>query len=402
MQSIFAKPIIDTDTHVTEPPDLWTARMPRKYGDVVPHVKLHPKRELEYWYIGEKPVFSAWGSANYGYPGGPLSIPPRRNESHPGAWDVHERLKYMNETGVWAQVLYPNLGAVVMGMYKHIDDEVKLGMVQVYNDFMIEFSSAAPERFIPMAVLPLWDIAASVREVERAAKIGHKGVLLSGAPHEHGWPYLSDRAWDPLWSAIRAANLPISFHSGGGDFADDFFNPARNRVDGVEVNYVRSSTLAFLMVCGHMADLLMSGVPQRFPELRFAAVETGLGHINFCIESLDYHFKVAEIWKIRPEFKELPSETFRKQVFVNYWFEQLDDFYIKKIGEDNIMFETDFPHTTCLGGRGAVAQALTNGLERQPERVQDKILFANAAKLYNVELPKAAFTLNQGFAEAAE
>ena len=400
MSSIFSKPIIDTDTHVTEPPDLWTSRMPTKFGDAVPHVKMHPKRELEYWFVGDKPIFSAWGSANYGFPGGSLSIPPKCDESHPGAWDVHKRLKYMDEVGVWAQVLYPNLGAVVMSMYKNIAEEIKLGMVQAYNDFMIEFSAPAPERFIPMAVLPLWDIAASVKEVERAAKIGHKGVLLSGAPHEHGWQYLSDRAWDPLRSVIREANPPISFHSGGGDFADDFFNAGRNRADGIEANYVRSSTLAFLMVCGHMADLLMSGVPQRFPELRFAAVETGLGHINFCLESLDYHYNVAQLWKTRPEFKEPPSETFKKQIFVNYWFEQLDDFYIRKIGEDNIMFETDFPHTTCLGGREAVAKALTNGLEVQPERVQDKILFANAARLYNVDLPKEAFALNQALVDA--
>ena len=400
MSTIFEKPIIDTDTHVTEPPDLWTSRMPKKFGQFVPHVKVHPKHGIEYWYLGDKAVFSAWGSANYGYPGGSLSIPPTRNQSHPGAWDANERLKYMDETGVWAQVLYPNLGAVVMGLYKNIEEEVKLGMIRAYNDFMIDFASAAPERFVPMAVLPLWDVDASVKELERAAKIGHKGVLLSGAPHEHGWPYLSDRSWDPLWSAIRATNLPISFHVGGGDFADDFFSAGRYKTDGLEANYIRSSTLAFLLVGGQLADLLMSGVPQRFPELRFAVVESGIGHLNYCLESLDYHFNVAELWKKRPEFKEKPSETFKKQIFVNYWFERLDQFHIDKIGEDNIMFETDFPHTTCLGGREAVAKALTNGLELQPDRVQDKILFANAAKLYNVDLPKKAFELNRNFAVA--
>jgi len=398
MSSIFQKPIIDTDTHVTEPPDLWTSRMPKKFGDQVLHVKMHPKYNLEYWFVGDKAVFSAWGSANYGFPGGSLSIPAQCNESHAGAWDANERLKYMDETGVWAQVLYPNLGAVVMSMYKHMDDEIKFGSIRAYNDFIIDFIQPSPDRFVPMAVLPLWDIEASVKEVERAAKIGHKGVLLSGAPHEHGWPYLSDKAWDPLWSAISDANLPVSFHAGGGDFADDFLSAGRFRADGIHANYIRSSTMTFLLVGGQMADLLMSGVPQRFPKLRFAVVETGIGHLNFVLESLDYHYNVAQLWKHRSEFTELPSETFKKHIFVNYWFERLDQLHIDRLGEDNIMFETDFPHTTCLGGRDAVAKALTNGLEAQPERVQDKILFGNAAKLYNVPVPQSAFDRARAFA----
>jgi predicted TIM-barrel fold metal-dependent hydrolase len=201
---------------------------------------------------------------------------------------------------------------------------------------------------------------------------------------------LSDRAWDPLWAAIRDANVPVSFHAGGGDFADDFLSTGRYKADGVHANYCRSTVLTFLLVGAQMSDLLMSGVPQRFPELRFACVESGIGHLNFCLETLDYHYNVAQLWKHRPEFKELPSETFRKQIFVNYWFERLDQFHIDRLGEDNIMFETDFPHTTCLGGRDAVAKALNNGLEAQPQRVQDKILFGNAAKLYNIPVPQHA------------
>lgn len=400
MTSILEKPIIDTDTHVTEPPDLWTSRLPKKYGDSVLHVKMHPKYNLEYWFIGDKAVFSAWGSANYGFPGGSLSIPPQCNHSHPGAWDANERLKYMDEVGVYAQVLYPNLGAVTMSMYKQMEEDLRQGSIRAYNDFLVEFTAPAPERFVPMAVLPLWDVEASVKEVERAAKIGHKGVLLSGAPHEHGWPYMSEKAWDPLWAAIRDVNLPVSFHAGGGDFADDFLSAGRFKADGIPANYVRSSTTTFLLMSGQMSDLLMSGVPQRFPELRFTVVESGLGHLKFALESLDYHYKIAEVWKTRPEFKELPSETFKKQIFVNYWFEELNQYHVDSLGEDNIMFETDFPHTTCLGGKEAIHKALQNGLEQQPERVQDKVLWGNAAKLFNVEVPAALRGASAGAAVA--
>lgn len=382
--------IIDTDTHVTEPRDLWTSRLPKKWGDQVLHVKWNPRHNLDYWYIGDEPVFSAWGSANYGWSGGPLSIPPTQDETKAAAWDASARLAEMDRTGIYAQVLYPNLGAVAMTMYTRMESpELRLASVRAYNDFLIDWISPAPERFVPMACLPLWDAAETVAEIHRAAKIGHKGLVFSGSPHVHGWPMLGDRSWDPVWAAAAEVDLPISFHCGGGDVADDFMNPQRFRTYGLHAHYVRSSTTSFMQNGETMVDLLMSGVLARYPTLKFAIVESGIGYVKFCLESLDYHFKVAELNKHRPEFQLLPSEYFRRQIYVNYWFERLEDWHVQSLGADNILFETDFPHTTCLGGPDAVKAALANGLDLQPKEVQDKILWRNAAALYKVKRPAA-------------
>ena len=290
----------------------------------------------------------------------------------------------MDASGVRAAVLYANMGAVLMGMYAKMGaPELMLESVQAYNDWLLEWISPAPERFIPMAALPLWSVEDTVAEIQRTAKMGYKGLVMSCAPQEHGWPYLGDRVWDPVWAAVRDVGLPVSFHCGGGDVADDFMNPDRFRIDGLEANYVRTAAVSFMKNSLQMCDLLMSGVLPRYPEIKFAIVESGLGHVPFALEALDYHYKIARLDKVRPEFKKLPSEYFRDQIFVNYWFEKFEQFYVDRLGVDNVMFETDFPHTTCLHGK-SVAAAINNGLSDQPIEVQEKILWRNAARLYGL------------------
>jgi len=387
MKPIIDMPVLDTDTHIVEPADLWTSRIStRKWGDKVLHVKWDPRKKLDYWFIGDKAVFSAWGCANWGWKGGPMSIPPKFEDTQPACWDANARLREMDACGIRAAVLYPNLGAVLMGMYAKMGiPELMLASVQAYNDWLIDWISVAPNRFVPTACLPLWSVEETVLEIQRATKLGHKALVMSCAPHEHGWPYLGDRVWDPVWAAARDSGLPISFHAGGGDIGDSFLSPERFRIYGIEANYVRHSSVTFLDNSVQMCDLLMSGVPARYPELKFALVESGLGHVPFTLESLDYHFKIARLDKARPEFKKLPSEYFRDQVYVNYWFEKFDGFYLERLGADNIMFETDFPHTTCLGGT-KVREAIRNGLNLSPVEVQEKILWRNAARLYNVDM----------------
>jgi len=385
MDAVAEVKIIDTDAHVVEPADLWTSRISaRKWGDKVLHVRWDERKKMEYWYIGDRPVFSAWGTANWGWKGGNISIAPRQEDIHPATWDIRQRLKAMDASGVRAAVLYANMGAVLMGMYAKMGaPELMLESVQAYNDWLLEWISPAPERFIPMAALPLWSVEDTVAEIQRTAKMGYKGLVMSCAPQEHGWPYLGDRVWDPVWAAVRDVGLPVSFHCGGGDVADDFMNPDRFRIDGLEANYVRTAAVSFMKNSLQMCDLLMSGVLPRYPEIKFAIVESGLGHVPFALEALDYHYKIARLDKVRPEFKKLPSEYFRDQIFVNYWFEKFEQFYVDRLGVDNVMFETDFPHTTCLHGK-SVAAAINNGLSDQPIEVQEKILWRNAARLYGL------------------
>ena len=382
-----AIPIIDADTHITEPADLWTSRVSSKWGDLVPHVKWEPESKMETWFIGDQNLGPAAASASYGWKDNWPSVPPTYAEAHPSSYDASERLKVMDASGIYAEVLYPNIGGFAStGFLKLKDPNLVLECVRAYNDFLIDWIQPAPERFVPVAALPFWDVKESVKEIERAAAIGHRAVLFSGAPHEHGMPYFADRHWDPIWAATQAANLSVSLHVGSGDLSETL-SAERTKVEGEAVTYARGGTAVIQDAGRHLSDLLLSGVLPRFPELNFVSVESGIGWIPFMLETIDYHFLRGNVRAHRPEFKLLPSDYFRRQVFGCYWFETIAPrLLLEEIGVDRIMFETDFPHPTCLGPEH-VTDVIENALGDQSVDVKQAILWGNAAALYGIEAP---------------
>jgi predicted TIM-barrel fold metal-dependent hydrolase len=191
-------------------------------------------------------------------------------------------------------------------------------------------------------------------------------------------------AWEPLWLAATAADLPIHFHAGSGDVSDHA-NSERSTVEGSSVlTSARQTTDILLTNAFSIADLLSSGVLVRHPELKFVSVESGVGWIPFVLESLDRHFEYYKVAKYRSEFELLPSEYFRRQVYTTVWFEELTDLHLATVGADNIMFETDYPHPTCLMGQDIQA-AIDRSLGQLDERNRRRILSENAARLYGWE-----------------
>lgn len=377
--------IIDTDSHIIEPADLWTSRLPASWGDDRLHVQWNDRWGAEVWMLGDTALTPAWQAANWGWGRPYPSSPPTFDDCHPATVDPRERVKAMDASGVRAALLYPNIGGVELNRFGW-SAEVSAAHVSAYNDFQLEWASAAPGRLIPMAVVPYWDVRRAVAEIERISGLGFGGIVTTGAPHLHNEPFLSDRHWDAIWSAAVDGGLPVSFHVGNGDQNGLRTQAARYAVER-SAFYVRGTTGAFLDNGHQVTDLLLSGVLARHPELRVVSVESGLGWIPFVLESCDYHFTRARVWKDHPEFGDLlPSDLFRRQVYANYWFERLEQWHIDAIGVDHILFETDFPHPTCLYG-DEVSDALRNGLDSMPTEVQEKILWGNACELYGIERP---------------
>ena len=379
-------PIVDTDTHVTEPADLWTSRLPKAWGDRVMRVEWNDDMKSEVWCLDGNVVTKAWTGCMFGWEEPFPSAPPTRADAHPSTYDVAERVKMMDEHGIETAVLYPNIAGLLFDPFiTYPDPAISAAHVSAYNDFLLEWSRAFPGRFVPMIVISYWDVERSVAEIERLAGQGFGGVVTTGAPHLHDQPYLGDHHWDPLWRACVDAGLSVSFHAANADMSEQLA-PARFLVDGAAATVARTSTVAFLENAKQVTDLLLCGVCARYPELRFVSVESGLGWIPFVLESCDYHFKKGRVDKEKPEFGDLlPSDLFHRQVYVNFWFEKLQPWHIDAIGADNILFETDFPHPTCLAG-DQITRAIDVGLGDQPQEVREKVLWRNAARLYDLDL----------------
>ena len=216
--------------------------------------------------------------------------------------------------------------------------------------------------------------------------MNHKGILFTGEPHAFGQPVIGDRHWDPLWEAACDHDLPISFHIGSGNM-DAGINKEKMKVYGRMAAFTEISVEFFMRNGIQLTDLLMSGVLCRYPSIKFVSVESGIGWIPFVLEALDYQFEGNSVASERDDFEYLPSEYFRRNVFGCYWFEQVaPKRLIDKVGEENILFETDFPHPTSLFG-DEVHRRIDEGLGDCDESVREKILWSNAEKLYKVEPP---------------
>ena len=380
--------IIDVDTHVTESPDLWTSRAPASMRDQVPRIETNKDGSLS-WIVGGSPMLANPGMTATAGVGNFKNPPKNYDEMHPGAYDAKERLKYMDTIGIWAMVMYPNVvGFGAQEFLKLGDRELMLTCVQIYNDWQTEWASADSRRLLPITSLPFWDVDAAVKEVRRCAAMGHKGILFTGEPQSLGQPFLGDPQWNPLWEVAVELDLPLSFHIGSGNMELGLLKD-KIAAYGRMAAFTELSVDIFLRNGMQLNDLIMSGVLARYPKIKFISVESGIGWIPFVLEALDYQFLGNDVAEERPEFDMLPSEYFARNIYACYWFEQIAPRrLIDKVGVDNILFETDFPHPTSLYGDEVHAR-IKGGLSDCEESVRRKILWENGQKLYKVEQPTA-------------
>jgi len=386
--------VIDVDTHITEPPDLFSSRLPAKWQDRAPTIKMNEQGNEE-WVVGNlKPITPVGHTATAGWKEPFPSAPATFDEVPQAAHDANARLEYMDELAIWAMALYPNVGGFGSQVFLGLEDPaLMLACVQAYNDFLTDWASPAPERFIPITALPFWDVQASVAEIERCAKKGHKGVLFTGEPQSHGMPVLANPHWNPLWEAAQAHDMPISFHIGAGNFTGEaYWTPERIEHYGAGGVNGMFTTGLFLDNAKQIVDILFSGVLARYPELKVISVESGVGFIPFMLESCDYTFDYGRVREQRPEMKLKPSEYFERQVYACYFFEEYAPGHLMdRIPVDNILFETDYPHPVCLYGN--VREKIDAGLGEAKPETRSKLLFDNAARIYGVSRPDRAPSL---------
>ena len=382
--------VIDSDTHVSEPEDLWTSRVSvAKWGDMVPHVQWDPEKNEEAWYFGGERFAAAAGPAMAGWKEFPPSHPPRMADADPGSWNPVERLKRMDEYGLWAQVIYPNVGGFGSGRFLALKEpELMLQCVQAYNDFLSEWCGTDPNRLVPIMAVPFWDVDATVKEIGRAWKKGHKGVLFTSEPEVFGQPPLADPQWEPVWSTAEDLGLTINFHIGSGDLTQ---LRGGFKGNGRQANYAKLTTMLFLDNSRAVMEVIISGMCHRHPSLNIVSVESGIGWIPFVLEALDWQWLNSGVRQEHPEYDLLPSEYFKRQVYGCFWFERASArAAIDILGPDNLLYETDFPHPTSMSpGPASVADVPKDFIEQNlaglPEGVLCKILHDNAARLYHLD-----------------
>lgn len=389
--------IIDTDSHWSEPFDLWTKRAPKQYAERVPQVRQtgHGRND---WYIDDKLAFPYAGTSFVNRVGDKTRAASMNletgiawDEIHPASYDPKARVELLDQLGMYAQIVYPNvLGFAAQALVQMLDRDLARTIVQIYNDAGAEMQEESGNRLFPMALLPFWNIDDSIAEAERIKGIGLRGVLMAGNPHLGGLPDLGQPIWAPLYDTLSDLELPINIHVGAvnHDATTDYQVTWPSHADDLRVLSSITPVMMELFNARFISNLVLSEIPLRWPDLKWVSVESGIGWIPYVLERIDYTYREQFAGEDPPIFP--PAvEMFRRAIYGCFWFEETATlFLIDRLGADNVMWETDFPHPTCLFPN-PVARAAETMAHLSDETVR-KVMQDNAAKLYKIELPPPA------------
>jgi uncharacterized protein len=395
--------IIDCDAHFTEPPDLWSSRVPATWQSRVPVQRT--VNGFTAWYLDGE-LFTGIGG-NTIRKGrqkvlGEHIVQPWEDVD-PAAWDVHQRVHLLDEMGVWAQVLYPNSVGFASNHIFAIDDHAQRRTVLItYNDFLVDLQQSSGGRLLPQALLPVWDMDLTLSEMQRLLDQGMTGFTLSDRPELLGLPELPEPYFAPMWDLANSAGAVINFHIGSGARKERPKNATAQELQrGSENNKAyadlywqsfgpqkRLAVLATQMYMSNariIVNLCMSDLFDRYSDLKVVSAESGIGWVPFILESLEYQLdEMVTDPSERP--KRRPTEYFRDHIYVTFWYENFGPRHmIETIGVNNVLVETDVPHPTCL--YPGLREHLRDVLADLHPHIVRRVLQDNAAELYNVALP---------------
>ena len=217
---------------------------------------------------------------------------------------------------------------------------------------MAEIQADSGNRLLPHAAHAGVETSTTcVAEAKRVAALGARGVNMTSDPQDLGAPDLANRAWDPFWEIVQpSSQLPVHFHIGASVTAMTFYGQYPWESHPMDTKLAIGGTLLFIGNARVVTNVILSGMFDRHPDLKMVSVESGVGWIPFILEALDYEMSENAPDELA-KLKKMPSEYFRSNLYATFWFEnnrnKLPEL-IDAVGEDSILFETDFPHPTCL------------------------------------------------------
>jgi predicted TIM-barrel fold metal-dependent hydrolase len=371
--------IVDCDTHVTEAPDMFTSRAPARLKDKVPRVRR--VKGVDRWFVGDRDFGTLGGNviaADNNKLLGRLAF-PTIDEGHPSAHDTKQRLRAMDDMGVYAQICYQNSGVTQAGSLMTLGDpELALSVIKIYNDAAAERQQESGQRLFTLAHLPIWDQAEMEAEARRCLDIGLKGFVLPDTPERLKIPSFLNDYWTPLLEMCADRGAPINFHLNAA------IDPNALTWEGFVFEQTLS-VVATMYSIGNAATLgnwIVSGRLDRHPKLKIGLIESGMGWVPFALEALEHQFDEMLPSKSKL-LKRRPWQYFKDHFWVTYWFETVGPkLLLETVGVDKVLFETDFPHPTSL--YPGVQEHIVDTLGGYDDSVRKKVLQTNAAKLYNL------------------
>ena len=381
--------VISGDSHLEIDSKAWVHRVPERYRDQVPHTVRLPNGGDGWVVEGEAPrevpfdLYGGLGRDNW-LPFG------RKYEGMAGTGSPEQRLQELERGGMDAEVLYPNQ---VSGpkMWRRIkDDDAYRATVRGYNDWLAEeYCSVAPDRLIGLGVLPYTDVDDAIAEMEYCARLGLRGVMLSGFPNGHGHPAPED---DRFWARALDMGMPITVHidfDRTGERAGPLFKYPKEDAEALKHTDLVAQVARFGRAGGvNAVQLVLSGVFERFPDLHIFWAENQAGWVPFYMDMADVRYKrhihwARELLGFEP-LKELPSYYLRQNC---WWGFQIDPVGVEMrhhMGVDHMVWASDFPHQESEWPNDA--DVLERNFSGVPEADTRKMVCENVIEFFHLDV----------------
>lgn len=368
--------IISVDDHISEPPDMFKAHLSGDALKTAPQLKVADNGTTYWEYQGLK-MPSVGLNAVVGRPLDEYGMEPTSFEQlRKGCYDSKARVDDMNVNGIAASLNFGSFPGFDGGRFHKVPDKGQsLIHMRAYNDWHIdEWCGAHPGRFIPCALLPTWDMKATVEEISRIAKKGCTAVSINENPTVQGLPSIHNSYWEPLWKAIVEHDMAICLHIGAG-------NPAPHA--SMETPIEAWITTMPMSIATGAADWLNLQALHRYPTMKIALSEGGIGWIPYFLERADFSHERHKAWTHSPFGNLKPSEIFKRH-FLNCFID--DAFGLKNLdalNEDLVSYECDYPHSDSLWPE--VPEHLWPSLQHLSDAQIDKVTHLNAMKFFRFD-----------------
>lgn len=371
--------IASVDDHIIEPPTMFDQHLSAEHRKLAPEYVTDDDGNGYWWWEHEqKKTYAVGLNAVVGRPKEEYGMEPVNiNQMRRGTMDPEARIDDMNVSGMLTSLNFPTYAGFCGGWFFQAKDKANAErVISAYNDWHIdEWCAPYPGRFIPTAILPLWDMAATLRELQRVIRKGCRSVTFASNPYTlAGLPPIHDDYWEPLWALCDDEHVVLNCHIGTGQ-PTAFASP-----QSPVAAWISSFPMA---IGGDAAELLHLRALLRYPNLKFSLSEGGIGWVPYLLERTEFVARHHGPW-VRCDWNgKRPTDVFREHFLSCFIEDKFGCSQYDKVGEDIIAYECDYPHSDCTWPN--VAEDLWENVKDLPERVIDKITHQNVFRFYNVD-----------------
>jgi predicted TIM-barrel fold metal-dependent hydrolase len=330
----------------------------------------------DYWFFDDGYWALTPQYAAAGFPKESINATPTTYDAvRPGCYRAADRLADMDLNGVEASLCFPNYSRFAGQRFSEAHDrELGLACIRAYNDWMLEeWSGGSGGRLIPLCMVPLWDAHLAAEEVLRNAARGVKSVCFTELPQYLGLPSLRSGEWDPFLAACNETKTVIAMHIGSG---------TRMFRTGPDMPSAAGVSLQFVNSAASMAEILATGVLARYDDLKLFYAESQVGWIPFLLDRLDDAWETVRYWRNQPAIDQPPSTWYWGRVYSCMFKDAVGTRLLDLIGEDQVLFECDYPHNDGTWPETPARAAELVG--RLSPETQRKILRGNAIELFDL------------------